>query len=61
MHISAQYQGKFSIFDYVLGFREDDNEETGKQDTSNFTLGAQLGKEPSSDDKLGRRLQGTDL
>jgi len=40
----AQYQGKFSIFDYVLGFREDDNEETGKQDTSNFALGAQLGK-----------------
>ena len=40
----AQYQGKFSIFDYVLGFREDDNEETGKQDTSNFVLGAQLGK-----------------
>lgn len=40
----AQYQGKFSIFDYVLGFREDDNEETGKQDTSNFALGAQLGE-----------------
>ncbi|MEJ6706449.1 MAG: TonB-dependent receptor [Porticoccus sp.] len=40
----AQYQGKFSIFDYVLGFREDDNEETGKQDTSNVALGAQLGK-----------------
>ena len=40
----AQYQGKFSIFDFILGFREDDNEETGKQDTSNFALGAQLGK-----------------
>ena len=40
----AQYQGKLSIFDFILGFREDDNEETGKQDTSNFALGAQLGK-----------------
>ena len=39
-----QYQGNFSIFDYVLGYREDDNEENGKQNTSNISLGAQLGK-----------------
>jgi vitamin B12 transporter len=39
-----QYQGNFSIFDYVLGYREDDNEENGKHNTSNISLGAQLGK-----------------
>ena len=41
----AQYQGQFSIFNFVLGFREDDNEESGKHNTSNVALGVQLGKE----------------
>jgi vitamin B12 transporter len=41
----AQYQGQFSVFDFVLGFREDDNEEDGKQNTNNIAIGAQLNKE----------------
>jgi vitamin B12 transporter len=41
----AQYQGTLSVFDYIIGFREDDYEATyGKQGTSNVALGAQLGK-----------------
>ena len=35
----AQYQGQWSQFDVVLGLREDDNEEFGKQTTGNAALG----------------------
>ena len=40
--VFAQYQGTFSIFDVVVGIREDDNEEFGTHTTGNFSVGLQL-------------------
>ncbi|HEB26273.1 MAG TPA: TonB-dependent receptor, partial [Porticoccus sp.] len=38
----AQYQGTFSIFDVIVGIREDDNEAFGTQTTGNLSVGLQL-------------------
>jgi vitamin B12 transporter len=38
----AQYQGTFSIFDVIVGIREDDNEAFGTHTTGNFSVGLQL-------------------
>ena len=38
----AQYQGTFSIFDVIVGIREDDNEAFGTHTTGNLFVGLQL-------------------
>jgi len=40
--VFAQYQGKFSIFDVMVGLREDDNEAFGTHTTGNVSVGVQL-------------------
>ena len=41
----AQYQGQLSIFDVIVGFREDDNEAFGTHTTGNVALGVQVGED----------------
>jgi vitamin B12 transporter len=40
--VFAQYQGAFSVFDVVVGIREDDNESFGTHTTGNISVGLQL-------------------
>lgn len=42
--VFAQYQGTLSIFDFVVGIREDDNEAFGTKTTGNISVGIQLGE-----------------